>query len=167
MFAWQNYALRINQTKLSFSSQLTQCPMVNLEVSTVKTLLSGEVQATFQHRQSPQGCHGDRPSFCVCDLDKSVIAILKDVTFLKHIEGWTEWLTLYRQHLRKKKKKQTFSTIKVNVNWLISLNFVPKGLTGYRLTLVQVMAYCHQTASYYLSQCWSKSLMPYGIDIQQ
>ena len=30
-------------------------------------------------------------------------------------------------------------------------------------TLVQVMACCHQAASHYLSQCWPRSLMPYGV----
>ena len=30
-------------------------------------------------------------------------------------------------------------------------------------TLVQVMAWCHQAASHYLSQCWPRSLSPYGV----
>ena len=30
-------------------------------------------------------------------------------------------------------------------------------------TLVQVMAWCHQATSHYLSQCWPRSLSPYGI----
>ena len=30
-------------------------------------------------------------------------------------------------------------------------------------TLVQVMAWCHQATSHYLSQCWHRSLLPYGI----
>ena len=30
-------------------------------------------------------------------------------------------------------------------------------------TLVQVMAWCHQATSLYLSQCWSKSMSPYGV----
>ena len=30
-------------------------------------------------------------------------------------------------------------------------------------TLVQVMAWCHQAASHYLSQCWPRSLWPYGV----
>ena len=29
--------------------------------------------------------------------------------------------------------------------------------------LVQVMAWCHQATSHYLSQCWPRSLSPYGI----
>ena len=30
-------------------------------------------------------------------------------------------------------------------------------------TLVQVMAWCRQATSHYLSQCWPRSLSPYGI----
>ena len=30
-------------------------------------------------------------------------------------------------------------------------------------TLVQVMAWCHQATSHYLSQCWPRSLLPYGV----
>ena len=30
-------------------------------------------------------------------------------------------------------------------------------------TLVQVMAWCHQATSHYLSQCWLRSMSPYGI----
>ena len=30
-------------------------------------------------------------------------------------------------------------------------------------TLVQVIAWCHQAASYYLSQCWPRSMLPYSI----
>ena len=32
-----------------------------------------------------------------------------------------------------------------------------------KLTLVQVMAWCHQASSHYLSQCWPKSMSPYDI----
>ena len=30
-------------------------------------------------------------------------------------------------------------------------------------TLVQLMAWCHQATSHYLSQCWPRSLSPYGV----
>ena len=36
-------------------------------------------------------------------------------------------------------------------------------LTNDKSTLVQVMAWCHQTTSHYLSQCWPRSLSPYGV----
>ena len=35
--------------------------------------------------------------------------------------------------------------------------------TDNQSTLVTVMAWCHQATSHYLSQCWPRSLLPYGI----
>ena len=36
-------------------------------------------------------------------------------------------------------------------------------LTDDKSTLVQIMAWCRQATSYYLSQCWWRSLSPYGV----
>ena len=36
-------------------------------------------------------------------------------------------------------------------------------LTEDKSTLVQVMAWCRQATSHYLSQCWPRSLPPYGV----
>ena len=36
-------------------------------------------------------------------------------------------------------------------------------LTGLHSTLAQVMAWCWQATSHYLSQCWPRSLLPYGV----
>ena len=36
-------------------------------------------------------------------------------------------------------------------------------LTDDKSTLVQVMAWCRQATSHYLSQCWPRSMAPYGI----
>ena len=33
----------------------------------------------------------------------------------------------------------------------------------YKSTLVQVMAWCRQATSHYLSQCWPRSMLPYGV----
>ena len=38
-------------------------------------------------------------------------------------------------------------------------------LTDDQSTLVQVMAWCRQATSHYLSQCWPRSLPPYGVTI--
>ena len=35
--------------------------------------------------------------------------------------------------------------------------------TGDKLTLVMVMAWCRRTTSHYLSQCWPRSMLAYGI----
>ena len=40
---------------------------------------------------------------------------------------------------------------------------MPQDLTDDKSTLVQVMAWCRQATSHYLSQCWLSSLSPYGI----
>ena len=40
---------------------------------------------------------------------------------------------------------------------------MPLDLTYGKSTLVQVMAWCHQATSHYLSQCWPRSMSPNGI----
>ena len=44
----------------------------------------------------------------------------------------------------------------------IALIWKPQDLTDDKSTLVQVMAWCRQATSHYLSQCWPRSLSPYG-----
>ena len=43
------------------------------------------------------------------------------------------------------------------------LRVMPQDLTEVYLALVQVMAWCHQTSSHYLSQNWPKSVSLYGV----
>ena len=38
-----------------------------------------------------------------------------------------------------------------------------QNLINEKSTLVQIMACCHEATSHYLSQCWPRSLLPYGI----
>ena len=45
----------------------------------------------------------------------------------------------------------------------IALIWMPLDLTDDKSTLVQVMAWCRQATSHYLSQCWPSSLSPYGV----
>ena len=40
---------------------------------------------------------------------------------------------------------------------------MPLDLTDDKSTLVQVMAWCRQATSHYLSQCWPSSMWPYGV----
>ena len=40
---------------------------------------------------------------------------------------------------------------------------MPIDLTDDKSTLVQVMAWCRQATSHYLSQCWPSSMTPYGV----
>ena len=45
----------------------------------------------------------------------------------------------------------------------IALKWMSLDFTDDQSTLVQVMAWCHLAASHYLSQCWPRPLLPYGI----
>ena len=44
-----------------------------------------------------------------------------------------------------------------------ALRWMPQDLTDAKSTLVQVMAWCRQATSHYLSQCWPRSLSPHGV----
>ena len=46
--------------------------------------------------------------------------------------------------------------------WGISCE-MSQDLTGNESTLVQVMAWCRQATSHYLSQCWPRAVSPYGV----
>ena len=45
----------------------------------------------------------------------------------------------------------------------IAPSWMPQNVTDGTLTLVQVMAWCRQETSHYLSQCWPRFMLPYGI----
>ena len=59
------------------------------------------------------------------------------------------------------------SCFSVNDGWRISnkiaLRWISLDLTDDTSTFVQVMAWCRQATSHYLSQCGTKSMLPYGI----
>ena len=63
--------------------------------------------------------------------------------------------------------KVIFQLILVIDGWSISsklvLKWIPIHFTDGKSTLVQVMAGCRQAPSHYLSQCWPRSLSPYGV----
>ena len=60
-----------------------------------------------------------------------------------------------------------FQIISVLDGWVIScelaLRWMSLDLIDDNSTLVQVMAWCRQATSHYLSQCWPRSLSPYGV----
>ena len=60
-----------------------------------------------------------------------------------------------------------FQIISVINGWVIScelaLRWMSLDLTDDKSTLVQVMAWCRQETIHYLSQCWLRSQLPYGI----
>ena len=45
----------------------------------------------------------------------------------------------------------------------IVLMWMPQKITNEKSTLVQVIAWCRQAKNHYLSQCWPRSMSPYGI----
>ena len=62
---------------------------------------------------------------------------------------------------------QTFQIISVINGWGIScelaLRWTSLDLTDDKSTLVQVMAWCRQATCHYLSQCWPRSMLPFGV----
>ena len=60
-----------------------------------------------------------------------------------------------------------FQIISVIDGWVIfcelALRWMSLKLTDDKSTLVQVMAWCRQATSHYLSQCWPRSQSPYGV----
>ena len=74
------------------------------------------------------------------------------------------------------KSKRNFSSLIFQIifqimidGWGIScelaLRWMSLDLTDDKSTLVHVMACCRQATSHYLSQCWPRSLSPYGISM--
>ena len=47
----------------------------------------------------------------------------------------------------------------------ISIKFAYVGPTGKNKTLGHVMAWCCQATSHYMNKCWPRSIMPYGITV--
>ena len=65
-------------------------------------------------------------------------------------------------------RQVSFKLTLVNGGWGISyeiaLRWMPPNLTDDKSTfLVQVMAWCRQATSHYLSQCWPRSMSPNGV----
>ena len=64
-------------------------------------------------------------------------------------------------------KSEVFSLIRkidtLSISCEIALRVMLQDLIDDKSILVQVMAWCRQAISHYLSQCWLKSLWPYGI----
>ena len=46
----------------------------------------------------------------------------------------------------------------------ITLMWIPQNLTNKKSTLVQVMAWCCQAPSHYLSQCWCRFMSTFGMN---
>ena len=51
----------------------------------------------------------------------------------------------------------------LSISYEIALKRMPQDFTDDKSIMVQVMAWCHQATSHYLSQCWPRSMLPYGV----
>ena len=51
----------------------------------------------------------------------------------------------------------------LSISCKIVFKWMPMGFSDGKSKLVQVMAWCRQATSHYLSQCWPRFLSPYGI----
>ena len=51
----------------------------------------------------------------------------------------------------------------LGISYEIALRWMPLDLTDDNSALVQVMAWCRQATSHYLSKCWPRSMSPNGI----
>ena len=75
--------------------------------------------------------------------------------------------SLAPRRFKRKFREVIFKLDLVVDGWGISceivLTWMPQDLTNDKSTLVQVMAWCRQATSHYLSQCWHSSLSPYGV----
>ena len=83
-----------------------------------------------------------------------------------HID-WFPVNSLVPGRFLKKFRYVIFLPILVTDGWDISIEIVllwmSLHLTDDKSTLVQVMAWCHQATSHYRSQCWPRSVPPYGV----
>ena len=50
-----------------------------------------------------------------------------------------------------------------NLKPIFALRWMSLDLNNDESTLVQVMVWCHQATNHYLSQCWPRSMLPYGV----
>ena len=48
-----------------------------------------------------------------------------------------------------------------------AIRWLQQSFTGDKSTLIHVMAWCHQETSHFLSQCWPRSMLPFGINVPQ
>ena len=85
----------------------------------------------------------------------------------KAADGSLYSLSHFPWEIWKKFRWVTFKLILVINGWGISCEIVPRWIsldrTDDESTLVLVMAWCRQATSHYLSQCWSRSMLPYGV----
>ena len=141
-------------------SRFGNCPMNDI------TEVSSMHRAISNHNN-----HSDRTSILArithCNqfsMDTIALNITLDIGVNSPWLNLTHWPL---RDLREIFREVIFKLILVIDGWGISceivLTWTPQDLIDNKSTLVQVMAWCCQATSQYLSQCWHGSLTPYGI----
>ena len=103
---------------------------------------------------------------------KDMANIYLDQSTTKHNKAWTHWMVWMMNSLVLVRwggnfKRVIFKLITQNSSlgtWSeIVLRQMPQNLTNEKSALVQVMAWCRQATSHYLTQYWSRFMSKYGI----
>ena len=88
-----------------------------------------------------------------------------------HLERWSPYLTHWPWEILMKFRYVILKRILVIAGWgnscEIALIWMSLDFTNDQSILVRVMAWCRQATSHYLSQCWRRSLSPYGVTRSQ
>ena len=100
---------------------------------------------------------------CRCEKAKQPVTKKPSACWLPHLSR-TLFTSLAPGRFEKKFRLVIFKLISVTDGWGISckigLRWMPLYLTDDKSTLVQVMAWCRQATSHYLSQCWPRFMSP-------
>ena len=93
-------------------------------------------------------------------LEDQPYLLSQEIVFFPY-NSLTPWR--FQWNLRKIIFKLILMTDGCDISSEIALRWTSLDHNDDKSTLVQVMAWCHQAASHYLSQCWPRSLSPYGV----
>ena len=93
-------------------------------------------------------------SFALCGFEQNLI---KQIVFNSLAPGKFEW------NFRHVICKQILVIDGWGISCEITLLWMSLDFIDDQSTLVQVMAWCRPATSHYLSQCWPRFLLPYGV----
>ena len=94
-----------------------------------------------------------------CEITSIILVLHKDTAGYRHLTHWP----LGNENFKHEIFKQIFVIDGWGISCYITLIWMSLDFTDDQSTLVQVMAWCCQATSHYLSQCWPRSLSPYGV----
>ena len=90
-----------------------------------------------------------------------ILEIYSSLTLLTH------WPLVCAEIMLKVETSNSFSSRCFELFLRIAHRRIPENLFDEKSTLVQVMAWCRQTGSHYLSQCWPGSMPPCDVNRPQ